>query len=253
MWSGPRNISTAMMRSFENRPDTFVSDEPFYGYYLNNTDIDHPGKKEVLRSMECDWHKVVDYITGIIPEGASLWYQKHMAQHNLPGVDLSWIGQVTNCFLIRDPKEVILSYSKKYEVTRSELLGFSQQVELYRKITEEIGEDPVIIDARDVLHDPKNILQKFCEAVGIPFMDEMLSWPAGPRDTGGVWQNTGTVLWKHQHASNLICSQRKNCLLNKKRFMRNVSYIMTLSIAKGFIDSWLKRLTQKQSAWISDY
>ncbi|MBD73797.1 MAG: sulfotransferase family protein, partial [Candidatus Marinimicrobia bacterium] len=175
MWSGPRNISTAMMRSFENRPDTFVSDEPFYGYYLNNTDIDHPGKKEVLRSMEYDWDKVVDYITGIIPEGASLWYQKHMAQHNLPGVDLSWISQVTNCFLIRDPKEVILSYSKKYEVARSELLGFSQQVELYRKITEEIGEDPIIIEARDVLHDPKDILQKFCEAVGISFMDEMLS------------------------------------------------------------------------------
>jgi len=127
MWSGPRNISTAMMRSFENRPDTFVSDEPFYGYYLNNTDIDHPGKKEVLRSMECGWDKVVDYITGFIPEEASIWYQKHMAQHNLPGVDLSWIGQVTNCFLIRDPKEVILSYSKKYEVNRSELLGFPQK------------------------------------------------------------------------------------------------------------------------------
>ena len=187
MWSGPRNISTAMMRSFENRPDTFVSDEPFYGYYLNNADIDHPGRKDVIRFTETDWHNVVDYITGIIPEGASLWYQKHMAQHNLPGVDLSWIGQVTNCFLIRDPKEVILSYSKKYEVNCSELLGFPQQVELYRKITEEIGEDPIIIDARDVLHDPKDILQKFCEAVGISFMDEMLSWPAGPRDTDGVW------------------------------------------------------------------
>jgi hypothetical protein len=94
---------------------------------------------------------------------------------------------VTNCFLIRDPKEVILSYSKKYVVNCSELLGFPQQVELYRKITEEIGEDPIIIDARDVLHDPKDILQKFCEAVGISFMDEMLSWPAGPRDTDGVW------------------------------------------------------------------
>ncbi len=187
MWSGPRNISTAMMRSFENRPDSFVSDEPFYGYYLNHTDIDHPGREEVLQSMETDWYNVTDYITGDIPNGSAVWYQKHMAQHNLPGVDLSWIDQVINCFLIRDPKEVILSYHKKYAVTRSELLGFPQQVELFRKITDELGIEPPIIDAKDVLLNPRDILQKLCEVVGIPFVDEMLSWPSGPRETDGMW------------------------------------------------------------------
>lgn len=187
MWSGPRNISTAMMRSFANRPDSFVSDEPFYGHYLNHTDVDHPGREEVLQSMETDWHNIVDYITGDIPNSAAVWYQKHMAQHNLPGVDLSWIDQMTNCFLIRDPKEVILSYHKKFAVTRSELLGFPQQVELVRKITDELGHEPAIVDAKDILMNPRDILQKLCEAVGIPFADEMLSWSSGRRETDGVW------------------------------------------------------------------
>ena len=187
MWSGPRNISTAMMRSFENRPDTFVSDEPFYGYYLKNTDIDHPGRKGVLRSMETDWDTVSKTITGLPPNEEKVWYQKHMAQHNLPGVDLSWTRLVTNCFLIRDPKEVIISYHKKYEVNRAELLGYPQQVELYRMLTEGDCIEPAIVDAKDILMDPKDILSKLCSALGIPFKDEMLFWPAGPRDTDGVW------------------------------------------------------------------
>ena len=187
MWSGPRNISTAMMRSFENRSDTFVSDEPFYGYYLKNTDIDHPGRKGVLRSMETDWYTVSKTITGLPPNEEKVWYQKHMAQHNLPGVDLSWTRLVTNCFLIRDPKEVIISYHKKYEVNRAELLGYPQQVELYRMLTEGDCIEPAIVDAKDILMDPKDILSKLCSALGIPFKDEMLLWPAGPRDTDGVW------------------------------------------------------------------
>ncbi|HBN45093.1 MAG: HAD family hydrolase [Candidatus Marinimicrobia bacterium] len=187
MWSGPRNISTAMMRSFENRSDTFVSDEPFYGYYLKNTDIDHPGRKGVLRSMETDWYTVSKTITGLPPNEEKVWYQKHMAQHNLPGVDLSWTRLVTNCFLIRDPKEVIISYHKKYEVNRAELLGYPQQVELYRMLTEGDCIEPAIVDAQDILMDPKDILSKLCSTLGIPFRDEMLLWPAGPRDTDGVW------------------------------------------------------------------
>ena len=187
MWSGPRNISTAMMRSFENRPDTFVSDEPFYGFYLANTDIDHPGRKEVLRSMETDWDTVSKSITGFPPNEEKVWFQKHMAQHNLPGVDLSWTSLVTNCFLIRDPREVIISYHKKYDVNRAELLGYPQQVELYRMLTEKDGVEPTIVDAKDILKDPEGMLKKVCIAIGIPFMEEMLSWPAGPRETDGVW------------------------------------------------------------------
>jgi hypothetical protein len=187
MWSGPRNISTAMMRSFENRPDTFVSDEPFYGYYLKNTDINHPGKKEVLLSMETDWDSIAKKMTGIPPNEEKVWYQKHMAQHNLPGVDMFWTRQVTNCFLIRDPKEVILSYSKKYDVTHFNLLGYPQQVELYHLLTGGNGIEPAIVDAKDILNNPRDILTKLCSAVGIPFSDDMLSWPAGPRETDGVW------------------------------------------------------------------
>lgn len=187
MWSGPRNISTALMRSFENRPDTFVTDEPFYGYYLNNADIDHPGKKEVLQSMKCDWDDVVENITSPSPNGELIWYQKHMAQHNLPGVDLTWTSLVTNCFLIRDPKEVIISYHKKYEVRRTKLLGYSQQVELYHILTERDCVEPIVIDANDILQDPEGMLKKLCSALGIPFRNEMLSWPAGKRDTDGVW------------------------------------------------------------------
>ena len=187
MWSGPRNISTALMRAFENRPDTFVSDEPFYGFYLSNTDIDHPGRKEVLNSMETDWDIVAKTITGICPTEEKVWYQKHMAQHNLPGVDLSWTTLVTNCFLIRDPREVIISYNKKYEVTRAELLGLPQQVDLYRMLTEGDCIEPAIIDARDILIDPKDILNKLCVFLGIEYRSEMLSWPEGSRDTDGVW------------------------------------------------------------------
>jgi len=187
MWSGPRNISTAMMRSFENRPDSFVSDEPFYGYSLSQTGIDHPGREEVLESMDTDWNKIVKNITGDIPDNASVWYQKHMAHHHLPGADLSWIGQMTNCFLIRDPKEVILSYDKKFKVSRAELLGFPQQVQLVKMIKDEYGIEPPIVDAKDVLQNPRDILQKLCDSVGIPFVEEMLSWPFGPRKTDGVW------------------------------------------------------------------
>jgi hypothetical protein len=237
MWSGPRNISTAMMRSFENRPDTFVSDEPFYGFYLANTDIDHPGRKEVLRSMETDWDTVSKSITGLLPNEEKVWFQKHMAQHNLPGADLSWTSLVTNCFLIRDPREVIISYHKKYDVNRAELLGYPQQIELYRMLTEKVGVEPTIVDAKDILKDPEGMLKKVCIAIGIPFMEEMLSWSAGPRETDGVWASTGTAKWRHQQDSSRMLKKMKKYLMNWKGFMKNVSYIMIPSIVKGFINS----------------
>ena len=132
----------------------------FYGFYLANTDIDHPGRKEVLRSMETDWDTVSKSITGFPPNGEKVWFQKHMAQHNLPGVDLSWTSLVINCFLIRDPREVIISYHKKYDVNRAELLGYPQQVELYRMLTEKDCVDPTIVDAKDILKDPEGMLEK---------------------------------------------------------------------------------------------
>lgn len=187
MWSGPRNISTAMMRSFENREDTFVSDEPFYAHYLKLTGIDHPMRKEVMETRNSDWDEVSQYLTGTIPQDKSVWYQKHMAQHNLPGVELDWTSRLTNCFLIRNPREVILSYSKKYEITSVYQLGFPQQFELYDKIEQDSGMSPIVIDSKDVLMNPKNMLQKLCEKLEVPFSDKMLSWSPGKRDSDGVW------------------------------------------------------------------
>ncbi|HIN27068.1 MAG TPA: HAD family hydrolase [Candidatus Marinimicrobia bacterium] len=187
MWSGPRNISTAMMRSFENREDTFVSDEPFYAHYLKLTGIDHPMRKEVMETRNSDWDEVSQYLTGTIPQDKSVWHQKHMAQHNLPGIELDWTSRLTNCFLIRNPGEVILSYSKKYEITSVYQLGFPQQFELYDKIEQDSGMSPIVIDSKDVLMNPKNMLQKLCEKLEVPFSDKMLSWSPGKRDSDGVW------------------------------------------------------------------
>jgi hypothetical protein len=176
-----------MMRSFENREDTFVSDEPFYAHYLKLTGIDHPMRKEVMETRNSDWDEVSQYLTGTIPQDKSVWYQKHMAQHNLPGVELDWTSRLTNCFLIRNPGEVILSYSKKYEITSVYQLGFPQQFELYDKIEQDSGMSPIVIDSKDVLMNPKNMLQKLCEKLEVPFSDKMLSWSPGKRDSDGVW------------------------------------------------------------------
>jgi len=187
MWSGPRNISTAMMRSFENREDTYVSDEPFYAHYLQQTGVDHPMREEVIESGNPNWTAVSDCLTDGIPHGNTVWYQKHMAQHNLPGVNLDWTEKVTNCFLIRDPREVILSYSKKYEITSVYQLGFPQQSALFTKLNEKNGATPIVLDSKDILQNPKNMLQKLCEKLEIPFSDKMLSWPKGKRDSDGIW------------------------------------------------------------------
>ena len=187
MWSGPRNISTALMRSFENREDTFVSDEPFYAHYLQQTGIDHPMRKEVIEAGNSDWDEVSQYLTGIIPQDKSVWYQKHMAQHNLPGVDLDWTGRLTNCFLIRNPREVILSYSKKYEITSVYQLGFPQQFDLFTQLREKKGVTPIVLDSKDILIDPESMLKKLCRILEIPFTDKMLKWPKGRRNSDGIW------------------------------------------------------------------
>jgi len=187
MWSGPRNISTAMMRSFENRPDTVVEDEPFYAHYLVETGVDHPCRIETIESQENDWDKVSHRLVSEIPNGRTVWYQKHMGQHNVDGCDLSWTKKLVNCFLIRDPKEVISSFSKKFKLTSSDQLGFTQQLHLFEKLKNETSQSPIVIDSKDVLMNPRKTLSILCEKIGIPFMDEMLTWPLGPRKSDGVW------------------------------------------------------------------
>ncbi len=187
MWSGPRNISTAMMRAWENRPDTFVVDEPFYAYYLHVTGREHPGRDEVIGHGEIDWKKVIAQLTGPVPNGRPIYYQKQMTHHLLPEIERAWLADVTNCFLIRDPAEVIVSYIKKNNDPTLEDIGFIQQAEIFDWVCEHEGGIPPVLDAHDVLEGPDKILRLLCEAVGVEFTDTMLAWPPGLRETDGVW------------------------------------------------------------------
>jgi hypothetical protein len=187
MWSGPRNISTAMMRAWGNRDDTVVIDEPFYAYYLKVTGIDHPSADEVIATGETDWRKVVAHLTGPIANGKRIFFQKHMTHHLLPGMDREWLEAVTNCFLIRDPREVINSYIKKREDPAVEDLGFVQQAEIFDFVRKRTTAIPPVVDARDVLQNPERTLRLVCKAVGVEFSKSMLSWPSGLRDTDGIW------------------------------------------------------------------
>ena len=187
MWSGPRNISTALMRAWGNRPDTFVCDEPFYAYYLAKTGRDHPGADEVIAAGETDWRKVVARLTGTVPGGKRVFYQKQMTHHLLPEIDRDWLGAVTNCFLIRDPAEVIVSYTKKNNDPTLEDIGFVQQAEIFDWVCQHTGAIPPVIDAHDVLENPGRILKLLCGAVGVDFTEAMLSWRPGLRETDGIW------------------------------------------------------------------
>jgi len=187
MWSGPRNISTTMLRSWGSRPDTFVCDEPLYAHYLRKTGLPHPGAEEVLRSQENDWRKVVAWLTGHEEPGKTVFYQKHMTHHLLPEIDRGWLGSVTNAFLIREPREVLASFLKIVPNPRLEDLGFPQQAEIFEHVRRETGSIPPVVDARDVLTEPEASLRALCDALEVEYTPSMLSWPAGPRDTDGVW------------------------------------------------------------------
>ena len=187
MWSGPRNISTAMMRAWDNRGDTFVCDEPLYAHYLATTGRDHPGAAEVIAAGETDAANVVDWLTGPVPGGKRVFYQKHMAHHLLPDMDRGWLRRVINCFLIREPREVITSLVKHVPDATLPDTGFPQQAEIFERVVEWTGKVPPVVNARDVLNDPRRVLRRLCEAVGVPFTERMLSWAPGLRETDGVW------------------------------------------------------------------
>ena len=188
MWSGPRNISTAMMRAWGNRRDTSVIDEPFYAYYLERTGKKHPGAAEVIAQGETDWRRIVaDLTKKPIPSGKRIFFQKQMTHHLLPEIDRGWIVDLTNCFLIRDPREVILSYIKKNPDPKLEDLGFAQQCEIFDFVRERTNSIPQVVDARDVLKNPERILRLLCDAIGVAFDTAMLSWPPGLRETDGIW------------------------------------------------------------------
>ena len=187
MWSGPRNISTALLRSWGNRPDTWVTDEPLYGYYLRGTGLPHPVADAVMASQPGDWQEISERLTGPIPQGRAVWYQKHMAHHLLPEIGREWLRALEHCFLIRDPEEMLTSLLHVLPEPRLADTGLPQQVELFEWVRERTGRVPPVLDSRDVLENPRAQLSALCERLGLSFTERMLHWPAGTRETDGVW------------------------------------------------------------------
>ena len=187
MWSGPRNISTALMRSWGNRPDTAVCDEPFYAHYLAETGRDHPGAAEIVEHHETDPRTVIAGLTGAVPGARTIFYQKHMAHHLLDDVDRGWLDEVTSCFLVRDPREMLTSLEKNVPEPTLQDTGLPRQVELFEHVRRRTGVTPAVLDARDVLEDPRRLLGLLCDTIGVEFTEAMLSWPPGRRTTDGIW------------------------------------------------------------------
>lgn len=181
MWSGPRNLSTAMMYAFGNRPDMAASDEPFYAAYLAATGLDHPVRDAVIAAGETDPARVGAALAGPVPGRNRHWYQKHMAMHMLPGFPLDWAEGCVNVHLIRHPARVIPSYSEKRSRPTLDDIAFRQQAELHARFP-----GPVL-DSADIRANPSHMLEKLCAEIGLDFRPEMLSWPAGPKPFDGIW------------------------------------------------------------------
>ena len=186
MWSGPRNISTAMMRAFENRPDTVVVDEPLYAAFLVRTGIDHPARETVIASQPTDLASAVAGLFAPLPGGRHVHYAKHMAHHVSRDMDLRWTLRLRNVLLIREPSEVVASYVRSREACEPDDIGLPQQAWLL-ELWDSAGSEVPILDARDFLAAPEAHLRWLCGWLGIEFSERMLSWPAGPRDSDGVW------------------------------------------------------------------
>lgn len=187
MWSGPRNLSTAMMRSFGARSDCHVVDEPFYAAYLAESGIDHPMRAESMASQPMDWRQAADALDAPTPHREPLQYEKHMTHHMRTSFGIDWIDDVTNAFLIRTPERVLASYAKKREAVTLADIGFVEQAQLFDRVADRLGTAPPVVDAEDIRRDPKALLTALCAALAIPFDPAMLSWEAGPRATDGVW------------------------------------------------------------------
>jgi hypothetical protein len=187
MWSGPRNISTAMMRAFGARADCAVSDEPFYGAYLHATGLDHPLRAEVIASQPKDWRDVVAELTGPAPGARAIWYQKHMTHHMIDGFGRDWTDGFVNAFLIRAPEAALASYARKRADFTLEEIGLPAQFALFERAAERLGRAPPVIEGAQVLTDPRGALEALCTACGIVFDEAMLSWPPGRRASDGVW------------------------------------------------------------------
>jgi hypothetical protein len=186
MWSGPRNLSTAMMYAFGARADMAVVDEPFYAAYLDQTGLNHPMREAVLAAQPTDPAQVVAMLTGPVPQGRAHFYQKHMTQHMIPGIPRDWFAQVRHVFLIRHPARVVASFGAKYDNPTLADIGFTQQTALFDEMSRQ-GLSPLVIDSADIRNDPQGMLTRLCDALGLPFDPAMLSWPRGGHPADGVW------------------------------------------------------------------
>jgi len=187
MWSGPRNLSTALLYSFAARGDCAVWDEPFYAAYLRATGIAHPMAAEIIAANEADPARVAAACIGPVPQGQSLFYQKHMTLHMIPGFDRSFMRACDNVFLIRHPARVVASYVRKRENPTLADIGFVQQAALFDEVAQQLGHAPLVIDSADILANPQGALSSLCAALDIPFTARMLHWPAGPKPYDGTW------------------------------------------------------------------
>jgi Sulfotransferase domain len=187
MWSGPRNISTAMMRSFSSRADCAVSDEPFYGAFLKTTGEPHPLAAETMADMDCDWQSVAQAMRGLVPGGKAVWYQKHMPHHMVGSVDVLDFPDHAHAFLIRAPELVVASYAAKNELRAAHLLGFAQMADYHKRISDRLGRPAPVVDSNDILADPAGVLANLCAALGIDWDPAMLHWPFGPHPADGIW------------------------------------------------------------------
>ena len=215
MWSGPRNISTALMRSFENRNDTYVIDEPFYGYYLKETNKNHPLKNEIIKKYPNNEKDIIKMITKSSNSNKLIFYQKHMTHHILEKTPLDWILNGVNCFLIRDPKDVIVSYIKKNELKDSNDLGFKKQIALFNFINK-ANINPLVINADDLSNHPKKVLFILCKKLNIPFTETMLQWKKGKRQTDGLWEK---VWYKNVHNSTNFKKLTKRTTIIPNKFL----------------------------------
>lgn len=187
MWSGPRNISTAMMRSFSSRADCFVSDEPFYGAYLKDTGFNHPMANEIIAAMDCDWSSLTDTLNGDTSDGSAIWYQKHMPSEMVGSVNINDLNSHRHAFLIRDPKRMIASYAKKMEVVSFEDMGLERLHLFFRMEADRLGSPPPVVEGADILDAPGPMLKTLCNALDIPWDTAMLGWERGRCETDGVW------------------------------------------------------------------
>ncbi|HEY5362691.1 MAG TPA: hypothetical protein VIJ49_00650 [Aestuariivirga sp.] len=185
MWSGPRNISTAMMYSFAARRDCIALDEPFYGAYLKATGLKHPMASEILAGMECDPQKVATICAA--PAAKPIFYQKYMTHHMLPQFDRTFIRSLNNAFLIRSPEKVLASYAKKHDEVSLHAIGFVEQAEIFDEVAQHLGHAPPVVDGDIHLNNPRASLTQLCAALNIPFDEAMLAWPKGPKSCDGIW------------------------------------------------------------------